>query len=181
MGLALGDVPQGVRAGLATGVPVGAVAALGAFLPWTARFFRDERIVRTGALGAAHELLIRIPLATAAAEELMFRGALDAILIQRRSRVSAALTCAGLFGAWHILPALDRSLANPGVTRVHDGSKAKQAIIVLPVCAVTALSSLALSFLRVRSGSIVAPTLVHFAANAGGFLGGWLASRRSDV
>jgi membrane protease YdiL (CAAX protease family) len=180
LGLAPDCGCRGVRAGLAAGIPIGAVAALGAFSPRTARFFRDERIVRTDAGEAAYELLIRIPLATAAAEELSFRGALEAILSRRRSPVSAALISSGLFGAWHILPALDRSLENPGVQRVHSGSVAKQATIVVSVCGVTAVSGLALSWLRARSGSIATPILVHYAANAGGFLGGWLAARRAD-
>jgi CAAX protease family protein len=181
MGLGSGAGARGVRAGLAAGIPVGTIAAVGAFVPWTQRFFRDDRIVRAGALQAAHELLIRIPLATAASEELMFRGALEAILARRRSPVTSALISSGLFGAWHILPALDRSLANPGASRVHSGSKERQAIIVVAVCAVTAVSGLALSWLRGSSGSIVAPIIVHYATNSGGFLGGWLAARRSDV
>jgi CAAX protease family protein len=180
LGLAPQDAPRGIRVGLAAGIPIGAIAAVGAFVPGTARFFRDERIVGAGTLEAAHQLLIRIPLATAAAEELMFRGALDAILSRRRSRAGAALISAGLFGTWHILPALDRSLTNPGLQRVHSGGKAKQAMIIVSVCAVTAVSGLALSGLRVRSGSIIAPILVHFAANSGAFFGGWLAARRSS-
>jgi uncharacterized protein len=181
LGLGPQDAPRGIRAGLAAGLPIGAVAAVAAFAPWTARFFRDDRIVGASALEAAHELLIRIPLATAAAEELMFRGALEAILSRRRSRVSVALISSGLFGAWHILPAFNRSLANPGVRGVHGGGKARQAMVVVSVCAVTAFGGLALSWLRVRSGSVIAPILVHYAANAGGFFGGWLASRGSDA
>ena len=110
LGLDPGNVSRGVRAGLAAGIPIAAVSALGGYIPMTARFFRDERTVHVGALGAAHEVLVRIPLATAAAEELMFRGALEGILSQRRSRAEAAVISAVLFGAWHILPAL----AHPG-------------------------------------------------------------------
>jgi membrane protease YdiL (CAAX protease family) len=164
--------------GLAVGLPIGAAVALGAFLPWTARFIREERIVSAGTKDAVHELLLRIPLATVASEELMFRGALDAIFSQHRSPKSAALLSAALFGAWHIFPALDRTLANPGVSRHHSGSKAKQTLVILGVCGATALGGLALSRLRNRSGSVIAPMLVHLAANAGGFLGGWLATRR---
>jgi membrane protease YdiL (CAAX protease family) len=154
---------------------------VGAFAPWTARFFRDERIVGAGTLQAAHQLLVHIPLTTAASEELMFRGALDAILARGREPRTASLISAGLFGAWHILPALDRSLANPGVQHVHSGSKAKKTMVVVAVCGVTAASGVALSWLRIRSGSVAAPILVHYAANAGGFFGGWLASRGSDA
>jgi uncharacterized protein len=176
LGIDRESLPRGIQAGLAAGIPIAAVSALGGYLPKTARFFRDERTVHVGALGAAHEVLVRIPLATAAAEELMFRGALEAILAQRRSRAETVLISAVLFGAWHILPAL----SHPGTERVHSGSKARQVLAVGSICVVTGAGALALSWLRERSGSIAAPTIVHFAANSGGFLGAWLAARRSD-
>jgi uncharacterized protein len=180
LGLAKEDVGQGVSRGLAAGIPIGAVVALGAFVPWTARFFRDERIVRADMLEVAHEVLVRLPLATVVAEELMFRGALEAVFSQRRSAAGAALISAGLFGAWHALPTLDRIHSNPGIGGVHGGSKAKQAVIVVSICASTSATGLALSWLRRRSASIIAPILVHFAANAGGYFGGWLAGRRAE-
>ena len=180
LGLAKEDVRQGLSTGLAAGMPIGAVVALGAFVPWTARFFRDERIVRADMLEAAHELLVRLPLATVVAEELMFRGALEAVFSQRRSAAAAALISAGLFGAWHVLPTLDRTHSNPGVSGVNGGSKAKQAMVVVSICATTSATGLALSWLRKRSASIVAPILVHFAANAGGYFGGWLAGRHAE-
>ena len=117
LGLVPENVPQGVRAGLLAGIPIGSMVALGAFLPATKRFYREERIVRASAVDAAHELLLQIPLATVAAEELMFRGALDALLSQRRSPASAALVSAALFGAWHVLPALDRTSQTPRFER----------------------------------------------------------------
>ena len=117
------NVPRGVRAGLIAGIPIGAIVALGAFLPATGEFFREERIVHAGALGAAHEVLVHIPLATVAAEELMFRGALEAILSQRRSPAEAALISAALFGAWHVLPALDALSQIPRSESVHSGGK----------------------------------------------------------
>lgn len=180
LGLAREDVRQGLRTGLAAGIPIGVVAALGAFVPWTAPFFRDERIVRADMLEAAHELLVRLPLATVVAEELIFRGALEAVFSQRRSAAGAALISAGMFGAWHVLPALDRIHSNPGISGVHGGSKAKQAMVVVSICATTSATGLALSWLRKRSASLIAPIVVHFAANAGGYFGGWLAGRHPE-
>jgi uncharacterized protein len=179
LGLAPATVPQGVSAGLVAGIPIGSIVALGAFLPATEKFFREERIVRASGVDVAYELLVHIPLATVLAEELMFRGAIEAAFWQRRSQGDATLISGALFGAWHILPALDRTLSNPGVRETHGTGIARQAVIVVIVCAATSVAGFALSWLRRRSGSLLAPLIVHFAANAGGFLGGWLASRRS--
>jgi hypothetical protein len=39
------------------------------------------------------------------------------------------------------------------------------------------MSGLFLSFLRLKSGSLVAPWMTHNAANAAGFAGAWMAAR----
>jgi membrane protease YdiL (CAAX protease family) len=179
LGLDPANVPRGIRAGLALGVPISTAMVIGAFLPWTARFFREDRIVQADAPGAAYELFVRIPLATAVTEEVIFRSALDSILSSRRPPPIAGLLSAAGFGAWHILPALDRTLSNPGIKQVHHGSITREALIVAGACALTAITGVGLSWLQRRSGSVVAPILVHYSINAGGFLGGWLASRRA--
>jgi membrane protease YdiL (CAAX protease family) len=170
-----------MRTGLGAGIPLATAAVLGAFLPLTSRFFQEERIVRASPGEAARELLVQIPLATAISEEVIFRSSLEAILSRRRSPVLAAAISAAVFGAWHILPALDRAMWNPAVSGFHHGSKARQAMVPLGVCAFTTIAGLLLSGVRSRSRSIIAPILVHYAANAGSFLGGWLAARRSRI
>jgi membrane protease YdiL (CAAX protease family) len=180
LGLSRADLPRGVRSGLKFGIPIGTVAAVGAFLPWTEKFFREDRIVGAGALDAAYDLMVHIPLATAAAEELMFRGALNGIFSLHHSPATAGRVSAALFGLWHILPAVDRTLANPAVRDAHGASRAKQAMIVVIVCTATSVAGLALSWWQRRSGSVATPVIVHFAANGGAFLAGWLAARRSQ-
>ena len=176
-GLSLETVPRGTRAGLAAAVPIALLVGLGAFLPPTRRFFRDARVTRATPAKAAYEIFVRIPLATAASEELMFRSALEGILARNRSPFRAALISAALFGVWHVLAALDRLHSNPGLSAAHKGGIARRAAIVAGTVGVTAAASLGLSWLRRRTGSVVAPILVHYGINAGGFAGGWMASR----
>ena len=107
----------------------------------------------------------------------MFRSALEGILARSRSPLQAALISAPLFGAWHVLPALDRLHSNPGLSSVHRGGIKRRAAVVAGTVVFTAAASLGLSWLRRRSGSVVAPILVHYGINAGGFAGGWIASR----
>jgi membrane protease YdiL (CAAX protease family) len=177
-GLSPETVPRGVRVGLATGVPIALLVGLGAFFPPTRRFFRDGRVTQATPTKAAYELFIRIPLATSTSEELMFRSALEGVLARNRSPLRAALISALLFGTWHVLPALDRLNSNPGLTSAHRGSVARRAAVVAGTVGMTAAASLGLSWLRRRTSSVIAPILVHYGINAGGFAGGWIASRR---
>lgn len=176
-GLSRETVPRGVRAGLAAGVPIAVLVGLAAFLPPTSRFFRDVRVTQATPAQAAYELLLRIPFATSASEELMFRSALEGILARDRSPPHAAFISALLFGAWHVLPALERLHSNPGLRSVHEGGVARRAAVVAGTVGITAAASLGLSWLRRHTGSVIASILLHYSINAGGFAGGWLASR----
>jgi membrane protease YdiL (CAAX protease family) len=146
----------------------------GAFLPQTRRFFQGDLIVQADAREAAYHSLLRIPQATAVSEELIFRTALEGTLARRYSRLWAALGGAKLFGLWHIIPALDRRTSNPGMNEGHPAG------VVAAAVATTAAGGLFLSFLRERSGSIVAPMLVHAAVNSGAYLGGWFAHKMNE-
>jgi membrane protease YdiL (CAAX protease family) len=162
---------------LAAAVPITLPVGLGALFPPTRRFFRDDRVTQATPAQAAYELFVRIPIATAASEEVMFRSALEGILARNRSPLRAALISAPLFGIWHVLPALDRLHSNPGLSLVHRGGIKRRAAVVACTIGITATASLGFSWLRRRTGSVVAPILVHYGINAGGFAGGWIASR----
>jgi len=177
-GLALESAPRGVKTGLLIGVPIFATIAAGAYVPATQKFFSDERVISADAPSALYELLIRMPLATALGEELIFRSALEGILRRRRSPLQALLTSAALFGVWHALPALNRLNSNPGTRAVHRDKSLLKLFAVTGVCCITSCASVALSWLRQTTGSVVAPIIVHYAINSGAYAGGWLASRR---
>lgn len=176
-GLSPDTVASGTRVGLAAAVPITLLVGLGALFPPTRRFFRDDRVTQATPAQAAYELFVRIPIATAASEEVMFRSALEGILARNRSPLRAALISAPLFGIWHVLPALDRLHSNPGLSLVHRGGIKRRAAVVACTIGITATASLGFSWLRRRTGSVVAPILVHYGINAGGFAGGWIASR----
>ncbi len=85
---------------------------------------------------------LHIPVGTVVAEELLFRSVLTALV----GPVPQAL----VFGLWHIRPA-----------RIEGDSVAGTVLV-------TGLSGLVFAWLRVRSGSILAPALAHLAVNVGG-------------
>ncbi len=94
-------------------------------------------------------VFVHIPFGTVLAEELMFRSVLYA-LARRASRWWHRVLTSVAFGLWHIAPARHAGDSVPGT-------------VVL-----TALSGVVFDELRRRSGSVVAPMLLHLAINAGG-------------
>jgi uncharacterized protein len=109
---------------------------------------------------------------------LIFRSALEGILRRRRSQLRAVVASAALFGIWHALPALDRLRSNSGARAVHKDNNLAKVLVVTGMCCVTAGAGVAFSWLRQKTGSVLAPIIVHYAINSGAYAGGWLASRQ---
>lgn len=168
---------SGITAGLGVGLPIGIGIALAAFVPVTRRFFHDERIAGADSDTATYHLFARIPIATALCEEVIFRGAIPAVLRRRRSTLETEIIASALFGLWHVLPSYDRMHTNPGTAAMHQGDAGRQVAVIGGTVGATAVAGFALAKLRDFSGSIIAPVLVHAAINGGGFFGGWLSSR----
>jgi membrane protease YdiL (CAAX protease family) len=171
--------PTSVRLGLSLGVPIGTAIMLGAFSNRLRRFYDGDRMASTGLFEALYQFGIRIPIATAAAEEIIFRGGLEAVLRLRRSPEQAALLSSLLFGFWHVLPTLDRMDADQSLAEIHDGSLLRRAAGVATTVAFTFAAGLGFSLLRRRTGSILAPIIVHASFNGGGYIGSWLRSSAS--
>jgi membrane protease YdiL (CAAX protease family) len=170
LGLARDRMTAGLRLGGLTLLPIAAVVALGLAIPWTREFFRDTTIVDASTAEAVYTLLLRIPFGTALAEELIFRGALLGLFLQRhRPWVAVALSSA-VFGLWHVLPTLGSLDTNPGAAATA-GSVLLQAGAVALVVLATGLAGAVFSWLRLRSGSILAPWLTHTGFNSIGYLG----------
>jgi membrane protease YdiL (CAAX protease family) len=177
VGFAADALPTAARFGLMLGVPIGTALMLGASSSRLARLYAEEEMAATGPVEALYQFGIRIPIATAAAEEIMFRGGLEALLRRRRSPGRAALVASVLFGAWHVLPTLDRMEAGRPLAAMHDGSVLRKVVSVAVVVAGTFVAGLAFSLLRRQTGSILTPIIVHASFNGGGYIGSWLRSR----
>jgi uncharacterized protein len=165
------DLPSGLRTGLwAAAVAAGGVAA-GAALPATRGFFHDRRVIDVGRPEAVYHLALRIPLATALAEELLFRGALLALLRQRRPTAPAVLWTSLLFGAWHVLPTIDHYHGNPASALAGDPGRGQRLAVVATMLS-TAGAGGVFAWLRLRSRSVLAPAIAHAALNMSAYLAG---------
>lgn len=172
LGLAPSSVARGLLFGTVHGVGALVVVGLGSLLPHIAPMLEDDRLEATveGSLG--FPTLVEIPLSTALYEELVFRGALLGLLTHRLGEVGGAAAAAGLFGLWHVLPALEDRKHNPMYLDRHPAKT------VLPAVAGTTVAGLWFGWLRKRSGSVLAPMLVHAFTNSGALASATLVSRR---
>lgn len=162
------------RPGRASGWLAAAVCAgwlVTAVLPATRPVLDDKRITSLGRRAVAYQALVRIPVGTVLWEETAFRGVLQAALRRVLPEAAAIVVTGGVFGVWHVRPALGALRAN-GLAG--DG---RQAVArVTGVCFAMTGAGVLLSWLRARSGSLAGPVLVHLASNSGAVLAAWLAS-----
>lgn len=148
-------------------VPVAALAvfAVGAFTLARSRYGHhvvDKRVAALRGRALAFYVLIRIPLGTALAEEALFRGALFAAWTTAGSSTVDAALCASLaFGLWHICPTII------GV-RTDDPAASRRKIWIASTGAVflTTIVGFSLTWLRVWSGGLLAPIVVHAGVNS---------------
>ncbi len=114
--------------------------------------------------------LILIPLGTVIHEEFAFRGVLFGLLNRRSGRRIAVLGSSAVFGLWHIVPAPAAGPTNAAMADAVGEGFGGTALRLAGTVLVTGLGGIVLCELRVRSGSLVAPILLHWAVNAGGVL-----------
>ncbi len=179
MGISPGAVRRGALVGAAVAGPlVGAVAAAYGS-DRSRRLLHDRRVETLAPRDLAFEAGVRIPVETALAEEVLFRGVYEAWLRRHGSVTYSTAVGALVFGLWHVPPArasLDRTSAG---ARVGD-RRAHRAGAVAVTVGTTALAGVGFSLLRRSSGSVVAPIVVHATLNAAGLIGAWTVARRTS-
>ena len=160
------------RADLKSGLKTGSIAAaccstgigIAAALPSTRSFFLDARLRGMSRRETLYHASLRIPVATALAEEIMFRSALHALFAREHSLRTTMAWTSLIFGLWHILPTLDTFEGNPASNIGRNPARARL-LAVLGITGATAGAGLYFSYLRLRSGSVAAAVLTHAAIN----------------
>ncbi len=165
LGLARRRLPAGARWGgtCFALIAAGYLAALA--VPAVRPLLADARAAGLDGADVAWRVLVRIPLGTVLWEEVAFRGVLFAALARLLSLRAAVTVSAAVFGVWHVRPTLS-------ALRVNDLAEGPllTGLGVLLGCLVTTLAGVVLTWLRLRSGSLLAPALLHLATNSLGTL-----------
>lgn len=177
LGLAPSRVVDGLRWGGLAALAVIGTCAVGALLPFTREAFQDDRAKELTLGGLALYVGIEIPFGTVLAEETMFRGVLPAMLRRRfahqrnwavRGDVAAAL----MFGLWHVLPSMKLASSNAALKGLPFGLGVP--VAMAGSVAATAAAGLGFTWLRNRSGSLLAPMLLHWSLNSSGIVAAWI-------
>src|SRR5215218_10251030 len=168
LGLARSTWPAGLRLGAAAAALVAVAYALAYLLTPVRQVLPDAG----GGVGrqALWAVLVVIPLGTVLPEELAFRGLLLPLLGRRYGLLAASLLSSGLFGLWHVVPALGGGTANATMASVVGADAAGTVVRVVVTVVFTALAGVVLCALRLRSGSLLAPVLAHWTVNGLGFI-----------
>ncbi|MGH2774852.1 MAG: lysostaphin resistance A-like protein [Actinomycetota bacterium] len=164
LGLDRADLKKGLRTGSIAGACCAAGIGIAAALPSTRKFFLDARLTGMSRKETLYHASLRIPVATALAEEIMFRSVLHALFAQEHSLRTTLTWTSSLFGLWHILPTLDTFEGNPASIIVQDPGRARL-MATLGITGTTAGAGLFFSYLRLRSRSVAAAVLTHAVIN----------------
>jgi hypothetical protein len=170
LGLRPADLRRGTRAGAVAAVPIVAGVAAALAVPRTRALLADEKITGTGRAEAAFETFVRIPLETALAEEIIFRGVLLGLGLRTRSPLGAVVSSSIWFGLWHVYPTLG-SIGRGGGGELVGDQPHRVGGATIAVVVSTAAAGAAFAALRLRSGSIAAPVIAHAALNMAAFAG----------
>ena len=173
LGLARSTWPAGLRWGATAAALIGLAYALAYLLAPVRQSLPESE----GGIGRAAlwTLLVVIPLGTVLPEELAFRGLLLPLLGRSRGPLAATLVSSGLFGLWHVLPSLGGGTANAAIAGVVGADAAGTAVRVVATVLFTSVAGVVLCWLRLRSGSLLAPLLAHWTVNGLGVIVALLA------
>lgn len=173
LGLSPTAARRGLRAGLVSGALSAVAVAVAAAIPATRGAFDDPRALEGDGATLARRTLVDIPLGTSVYEEAVFRGTLLGLARRDLGPGVGDAVVAGLFGLWHVLPALEDRNHNPVAQRLPVLAS------VAPTVAATTVAGALLGRLRTRSGSLVAPIVSHAVTNAAGLLAARTVARRA--
>jgi membrane protease YdiL (CAAX protease family) len=167
LGLSRAAVPRGLRWGGAAAAVTAACYGVGALVPGV---LNATELPNQSWSASLLQALVVIPLVTVIPEEFAFRGVLWGMLNRRSGRRLATWLSAGVFGLWHVLPALGGGAANESASGVLGSGPVGTAGLVLGTVLFTGLGGVVLAELRARSGSLLAPILLHWAVNGVGVI-----------
>jgi membrane protease YdiL (CAAX protease family) len=156
----LGCSPHRARDGLVLGGKVFAAISAVVAVAAVAGALEDERTADLSPVEVALRVLVVIPIGTVVVEELVFRGALQGLLERVTTPGRSLAVGAVLFGAWHLPPIWSNGPVELIVT-----------------FAATTAAGVGFSWLRRRSGSVLAPMLAHLGTNSTTFALSWASSR----
>ncbi|MGH8937501.1 MAG: lysostaphin resistance A-like protein [Acidimicrobiia bacterium] len=177
---ALGLGAGGIGLGLALGGVIAVLIAGGLAMAWAVPglhgLLHDRRMAQVDARELAYRALLRIPLGTALAEEVAFRGVLFGVWAAHQPEATALAGSSLAFGLWHIVPTLTLLRVN----RIGRTTEHRVVGVAIGVAATT-LAGAGLGYLRILTGGIVGPVVVHASVNSLGAVAAFIVQTRERL
>ena len=151
----------GLRWGFGVGLIVVFGLTIGVAVPAFHPLLQDERVGDIGCGLLAYRTLVRIPFGTVILEEVAFRGVLFGALQRWAGLRAAVIGSSAVFGLWHIRPAVDLVEVNSLAA-----STLPSGLLVGGAVVVTGAAGILFCWLRIRSGSLLAPIIAHAVINS---------------
>ncbi|MHA3021406.1 CPBP family intramembrane glutamic endopeptidase [Mycobacterium sp. BMJ-28] len=145
-----------------------AVIAIGVLLPWTRPMFMNNHYATVS--GALIASMVIIPLQTVIPEELAFRGVLHGALDRAWGFRGVAAAGSLLFGLWHIASSFGLTSGNAGFSHLLGGGVVGMVAGIVGAVLATTAAGFVFTWLRRRSGSLIAPIALHWSLNGMGAL-----------
>ena len=170
MGLRKDRTKRGLKVG---GVIIGLITlgfviaiAAAAIFPNLRPMFENTEVVENSTAFVLVQAFIRIPIATAFYEEVLFRGVIFGMLTRRHSPLLAAVIVSLLFGLWHIAP----TIADPPNAQLDPSNLIDMAKLAALAVVGTAPAGFAFLWIRLYANSVWASVLAHIGTNSIGML-----------
>jgi len=174
-GLGQDTLRRGVAWGLALSVGAAVVVLACVLAPPTRHLFLDPRVEGAGPEAIAFAALVRVPVGTVLLEEIGFRGVVYGLAARIRGFTWATGISSGLFGLWHLLPAISVVADHPAASGAGSPIGAAVAVAMLA----TSLVGVGLCELRRRSGSLIPCIALHWTVNALAYVAAYLVFQTS--
>lgn len=172
LGLSRAQLGPGLRWGLGIAAVIGLGLGVAYLVPQAQPLLADRRVAGLGAAGLAYTALVRIPFGTALTEELAFRGVLYGAWAERRTVLAGVVGSSLVFGLWHIVPALAMIRIN-----AFAGLPGGRTLLVGIAVVATAIGGGLFCWLRIHTGGVLAPAIVHAALNSFATVAAFAAQR----
>jgi len=157
-----------------------AVYVVGSVFRKTRTAFHDERMSDLSGGRMVFQALVEVPFGTVLLEEIAFRAVLLSMLLRRFGLVWGIVLSSLIFGLWHILPSIGTHEQNPALGSVAGKGLRGNIIAVALSVLTTSIAGVIFAFLRIISGSVLAPMGFHWATNGLGYAFSWSLIRARD-
>lgn len=148
---------------------------LSARITWLRKLFSGSPFEGNTGRQIAYAVGVRIPLSTALLEEVLFRGVLLGLLMQDHPTWVAIGVSSVIFGIWHIFPTVAQMEQNIKLASLLH--RRHRVGVIIGTVLTTTLAGIGFGILRVWTGSLLTPWLIHWSINGSAALAARSAAR----